>query len=207
MPIEKPKTLTILFKGTRPLIMNNGLSADASDPRPLPKFLQTPEHKLFRTARKAWGKPKNESEIVRKNKLQFFQSLYLNKKNQIVVPAENLDRMLKDCASGERIGKLFLTKLVQEATDFVGDAVLQFPNMKKPLESLYQEHSYSVLVRVTTSRVVGTRAIFPEWSFKATLEYLPALIDVSSIKMCLDKGYKGLMDRRPKFGRFTYKIL
>lgn len=195
--------LKIQFSGIKPLIMDNGMSANPIDPREMPEFLQTEEHKLFRTATKALtGKRgKTEPDFESLSKLDFFSSLYLNKENKVIIPSECIEASILQQAKENKLGTL-----VKRAVSVPEDSLLEFPNKDKPLKDLYKEHAYKTLVKVSMSKTPNTRAIFPEWSFETVIEFVPKLIGKQQILDILALGrYYGFMSRRPKFGRYEIK--
>ena len=199
------KKVRIQFKGLKPLIMDNGMSANPVDPREMPSFLQTSEHKLFRTATKAiTGKRgKTEQDFEKLSKLDFYSSLYLNSKNQVIIPSDCIEAAILSQAKENKLGTL-----VKRAVSVPDDALLNFPNKKKSLKDLYKAHAYKTLVKVSMSKTPNTRAIFNQWSFDTVIEFVPKLIDKQQVLDILALGkYYGFLSRRPKFGRYEVKEL
>ena len=197
------KKLKVLYRGLKPVIMDNGMSANPIDPREMPKFLQTNEHKLFRTATKTLkGKRgKTELEFEKLSKLDFYSSLYLNDKSKIIIPSECVEASILQQAKENKLGTL-----IKRAVSVPDDSILEFPDKNKTLQSLYPKYAYKTLVRVSMSKTPNTRAIFTKWSFKCVIEYVPKLIDKQQILDILALGkYYGFMSRRPKFGRYEVK--
>ena len=197
--------LKVQYIGQKPLVMDNGASANPVDDRQLPSFLQTSEHKLFRTASKALtGKRgKTERDFEKLSVLDFYSSLYLNKKNQVIVPSECIEASILSQAKENKLGTL-----VKRAVSVPDDAILDYPNSKKPLKDLYKLHAYKTLVKVSMSKTPNTRAIFPKWNFTAVIEFVPKLIDRQQVLDILSLGkYYGFLSRRPKFGRYEVKVV
>ena len=195
------KVLKIKYKGLKPLIMDNGQSADPTDKREMPEFLQTSEHKTFRKAKKALtGKRgKQDDDYDRLSELDFYSSLYLNAKKQVIIPSECIEASLLSQGKENKLGQI-----VKRGISVPEDVVLEFPNKKKPLKDFYKHHAYKTMVKVSMSKTLNTRAIFPEWSFTTAIEYVPRIIDKQQIMDILSLGrFYGFLCRRPKFGRYT----
>ena len=202
------KTIKVLIKGITALIMDNGMSANPVDSRELPDFLVEPgkeSPKLFRTATKALtGKrDKKEQDYERLSKLDFYSSLYLNEKNQVIVPAECFEAALFQQAKENKLGKKLKMALTMPE-----DALLEFPNSNKPMKEWYSKHSYKTIVKVSMAKTLSTRAIFGNWQFRTVLEYNPKYLEKQQLIEILSLGrFYGFMSRRPKFGRHSFEIL
>ena len=199
------KTLKIRFIGKKPLIMDNGVSANPRDKRLMPKFLQSNEHKLFRTAVKSLTGKRNKTEqdFEKLSKLDFYSSLYLNDKGQVIIPSECQEAGILAQAKENKLGTL-----VKRAVSVPDDSILQFPDMKKKMETWYPKYAYETMVRVSQAKTPNTRAIFNVWSFDTVIEYVPKSIDKQQLLDILALGQMyGFLARRPKFGRYTIKEL
>ena len=96
-------------------------------------------------------------------------------------------------------------QLVKRGVTVPNDALLDFPNKKKPLKSLYDLHKYKTLVVVSQSKAPNTRAIFPIWSCEVTIEFNPTVISKAELKDTLKLGeIYGSLERRPRYGRYRF---
>lgn len=200
------KTLKVKIEGVKPLILHNGQGANPIDNREMPNFLQKKFGcKLYREAIKPISskRGKTEKDHINLSELSFYSSLYLNDKKQIILPAENLERMLETQAIANRKGATF-----KRAVSIDEDVILEFPNKNKPLKALYDLHKYIVMGVVSRSKVSVTRAIFPKWSATFKISYDPKQINEAEIKDNLALGeFYGSFERRPKFGRYKFKVV
>lgn len=87
---------------------------------------------------------------------------------------------------------------------------LEYDGPRKP-EELWEDDRFrlSVGVRVQRSRIQRTRARFPAWAATVAVDFMPVELNASDIEeMMAVAGMRiGLMDWRPRFGRFTAERL
>ena len=182
------QTMRITIEGIVPLIMHNNAGADPLDPR-------TQELKKYTSKRKKTEA--DEKEIAR---LEWHLGLYLNEKEQPCVPGENLERMLREAAKKNSLGKAFLTG-ISCGTSWP----LQYDGPKK-ISKLEQDKRFVLrsAVRVQTSTVMRTRPQFPQWSVTFDLDYFDDILNAGQIVTTLPIAGRmiGLMDYRPRYGRF-----
>lgn len=69
---------------------------------------------------------------------------------------------------------------------------------------LDERFRFRVPVKVGQARVMRTRPIFHEWSAEVEIEFDPQLVNADDVRLWMKTaGYEvGLMDWRPKYGRF-----
>jgi hypothetical protein len=62
-----------------------------------------------------------------------------------------------------------------------------------------------VPAKAGTSRVIRTRPIFREWSAELVVKFLPSLLNEKDVRSFLVTAGEqiGLLDWRPRFGRFS----
>lgn len=199
------KILKVVYKGKTPLIMHNGQASSPLDDRKLPTGVTFPGHTLIRTATKALSSKRDKSERDHEllGKIGFFSSLYLNLKEQVVVPADCIQASLLEQAKANKWGLL-----IKRGVSVIEDSLLEFPDKGKKVASLYPKYAYTTMVAVQRAKTLRTRAMFQDWSFETQIEYVPKIIDEQRLLDILSLGeYYGFLERRPKFGRYTVKVL
>lgn len=201
------KTITIEFTGVKPLIMHNGKGADPLDDRKMPDFLQKEWSglKTFRDAKNSLKnkRGKTDKDLLKLSRVDFYSSLYLNSKNQIIVPSENIQRAIETQAKNLKKGTI-----AKQAVFIHLDSILEFKNKNKSFKSLYDSHKYITLVKIAQSKTLSTRAIFNQWSFVSKIQYNNSLMDRETLLDILNLGeVYGFMGRRPQFGHYKIKVL
>jgi len=146
-------------------------------------------------------KKKTDADLAEMSRREWFGGLYTNRKDQVVVPGKNLERMIRDAATKSKMGKA-----VQAGTIVPGDFLLDFPDKSKSPKALWDSESYFLRAscKVGQSRVIRTRPMFEIWSLEFTVMIdeevvSPKLVDEF---VTLAGRIIGLCDWRPKHGRF-----
>lgn len=119
------------------------------------------------------------------------------------IPSDNLERMLVDAATKQKLGKVF------KAAVFVdGDTPIKYAG-PKTVEKLFGDPQWidSRLSKVGQATVLRTRPIFHEWSLEFNVNFLPSELEESQVRDAVDTASRiiGLGDWRPKYGRFIVK--
>ena len=199
------KEIKVKIEGISPLIMHNGMGANPIDPRKLPSFLKKRlgvEYETYGEACK-WLKKSRNKLHDKLSVLGFYSSLYLNTEEQVIYPAECFERNIVELSKAFKDGRASLANKVRRAVSVLQDAILDFPNKKKPLKDLYDLHRYDTMVKVDKSKVPSTRAKFDQWSCEFLISFEPEELHQNQIKEILNKGVLyGSLERRPKFGRY-----
>ena len=189
-------TLQIECKGVSPLLMNSDRAAD-----PLSKEAQWLNELSGR-------RQKTETEIVELARRQFHCSLYLDPVGRPTVPIDNVHSCLYAAAKRRKEGPMFSGSLTVSGVRFDYDGPDDPDALWAAQETFVDRRS----VRVGTSRVIRTRAIFPTWSLTVTVEHDPEVADLFNIRQWVEiAGTRiGLGDYRPQrgglFGRFEAKV-
>jgi len=184
--------LTFKIKGVAPLLMHNGQLAD-----PLNKYSMLIKEISAKRA-------KTEADYEAMARLEFLGGLYLDKNGVPCIPGSVLEGMLlgKGGASRkQRQGKA--------AAAGVFCSVASFPveyDGPKDLEQLWKDERFRLRVPVVVgqAKVMRTRPMFEEWAAEVSVCVLPDLVNPKDIALWMDIAGRevGLMDWRPKFGRF-----
>lgn len=182
--------MQVVIEGASPLLMN---SNDVLDPaHPITK-----ERKKISTKRQ-----KTESDLEELSRLDFYGALYHNGKN-LIIPSRCLEACLVSASKKMKLGPKF------KAGVFV-DKDAQLDIGKKPnLKTLFdkKEHVFKCAVRIQNSSVLKTRPIFKKWKAKVEITYLDDLVSKDQLQEILNIAGRecGLLDWRPKYGRFKVK--
>lgn len=186
--IEK---LNFRIAGTAPLIMHNGQMAD-------------PANEWTRAVKEISGKrKKTEADYEEMARLEWMGALYLQD-GCPCIPGYVFEAALigrGGAARKQKMGKqaaagLYVTK----------NFPLIYKGANEPSELWLDERfRFSVPVKVGQARIIRTRPIFSKWSAYIEVEFDPQLINADDIRLWIEvAGYEvGLMDWRPKYGRFS----
>jgi hypothetical protein len=186
----KMQTLKLRFTGATPLLLHNGRLAD-------PLYAWTKELKKVSAKRK-----KTDADLEEMARLEWFGSLYLNDKNEVIVTSEMVEAALRDSAKRQKRGKDVSRALVCTET-----GALVYPKKKISLDDLYTDQDYQLRigVKVQQSRVMRTRPKFNTWSFDATIQYDEFVLEPEHILEFANSASFG--DWRPKFGQATATLV
>jgi hypothetical protein len=187
--------LRFKLTGVSPLIMHNGRLAD-----PLDYYTK----KIGEVSKK---RKKTEADHEQMAKLEWLGSLYLSDEKPCI-PSHVIEAVLigkGGAARKMRMGKQAMAGLIVEK-----DAILEYDG-PQDLEELYKDERFRLRAKVNIqgASVIRTRPIFHPWSAEIEVLYLPELIDKDTIIQWAEiaGAESGLMDWRPKFGRFTAELL
>lgn len=188
--------LTIGCTGISPLLMHSDRASD-----PLSKEAQW----LSEISGK---RGKTEADFVELARREFHCSLYLDPTGRPTIPIDNVHSCLYGAAKRRKEGPLFSGSFTVSSVQFEYEGPLEPDALWDQREKFVDRRS----VKVGTSRVIRTRAIFPEWSLVVTAEHDPDVADIFNIRQWAEiAGTRiGLGDYRPQrgglFGRFEAKI-
>lgn len=185
--IEK---LSFKIQGVSPLIMHNGLLAD-------------PSNEWTRAVKEISSKrKKTDSDYEEMARLEWMGSLYL-KKGEPCIPGYVLEGALigkGGAARKQRMGKqaaagVYVTK----------DFLLEYDGPRSQSELwAVAEFQFRMPVVVKGARIIRTRPIFDEWGATVEVEVDTDLVNTDDVILWMDIAGRevGLMDWRPKYGRF-----
>jgi len=181
------KSLNFRIVGVSPLLMHNGQLAD-----PLNSFAQA--------MKKVSGKrSKTDADYVELARLEWYGGLYVCN-GAPCIPGEVLEASFVAAARKSKRGKQ-----AQAGLMCPGNYPLEYVGPKE-LDQLWEnpEFRLTVGVRISNSRVMRTRPRFQEWSSEIQVVFDDSVLnerEVNEIVKIAGEGV-GLMDWRPKFGRF-----
>ncbi len=185
------KDLRIKFIGELPILLHNGQLAN-------------PFYKFTKAIKKITDKKKKmtEADLEEKGRLEWFGSLYLNEKQEIIVPAELVEAAIRDSAKKTKQGKDVTKGLVCRGVTPLNIGV------KHDLDKLWADQDSYVLaamVKVGQSRVLRIRPIFKKWEFEAMIQFDDTVLNEDAIRDFAARVYFG--DWRPKFGQARGQIV
>lgn len=184
------KTLKFRITGTAPLLMHNG---DLADYR----------YKWTKAIKKISGKRnKSEEDHEEMARLEWCGGLYL-KDGTPCIPGFVLESAI--VGPGGPARKVRKGKQAAAGVMVVADFPLEYDG-PKDIEELWEskEFEFRWRVRIKGSRIIRTRPMFRDWTVTVEVKVNPVLVDpediVSWMKVLGEEV--GIMDWRPKFGRF-----
>ena len=186
------KRLEIKIKGTRPMLLHNGQTAD-------------PLNKFSKELKKISGKrTKTEEDHLRMSEIEFRAGLYWRDDIGVHMPADNLQAMFLAAAKKTRQGPKCNAIMIDD------DMAIRFKNSTN-LKKLERDESlyFRKACRVQTQKVMRTRPMVPAgWEGTIVLDIDEEDIDVEDIEAFAHTAGKriGMGDWRPQkngaFGKF-----
>jgi len=150
---------------------------------------------------------KTDEDHLEMARLEFCGGLYLSE-GKPCIPAYIIERALVGKggpARAVRKGKQAAAGLV-----VIKDAPLEYEG-PTDVESMWEDETFRLRSSVTvqSSRIMRTRPIFHEWVAQVEVLYNPGLVNHDEVISWMNVlGEQiGIMDWRPKFGRFTVELL
>jgi hypothetical protein len=190
------KKLRFKITGAAPLLMHCGRLADSSDP-------YVEKMKEITSKRK-----KTDADHEELARLEFLGGLYLGENNEPVIPSHVMEAAIigrGGSARMERMGKESAAALW-----VIDDAPLVYDGPKDP-NALFEDKRFvsQAMVAVQRNKVKRTRPIFKKWEAEIAVEFNENLIDEESVRRWVEVSGEqvGLMDWRPRFGRFEVQWL
>lgn len=180
-------SIDVEIRGTAPIICHNAQLSD-----PLNEWAKA-------IAEISSKRKKTEADHLEMSHREFLGGLYMGPKGP-VIPAGNIEKMIRDAAAGQKKGKD-----VQSGAIVLDDAPIIYDGPKDP-EKLWKSGKFSLraTVGVNRARVMRTRPWWTEWGLKFRIDYDTTLLNRASLVEFLKIAgrVKGLGDWRPKHGRF-----
>ena len=181
--------LNFTIRGVSPLLMHNGQLAN-------------PLNEWARQMKTVSGKrPKTDADYEELSRLEWYGSLYL-KDGLPCIPGEVLEAALVEGARKKRLGKLFTAGVLcpdSYALHFDGDGL--------SLDEMWEggEHCLVTGVRIQRARIMRTRPQFKNWWADIPISFEDGTLNESQVRdiLPLTGEVIGLLDWRPRFGRFT----
>lgn len=171
------------------LIMHNGQTADPLNP-------------FSKAMKEISGKrKKTDSDYEAMSNIEYRAGLYLNKKNEVIVPSRVLESVLVEGAKKSKEGKLALSGMFVDT-----DAILEYDGGPMSVDALVksEDHRICVAVRVGMAKVMRTRPHFKNWNAKFKVSINSDVANQEQLKRWLEDAgaYVGIGDWRPRHGRY-----
>ena len=196
---SQPNTLEAVrlrLNGVTPLLQH---SARLSDPlNPTVKAIKEISGK----------RKKTDADLTQMAKLEWRGSLYVDKDENVILPAESIKAALIGGAKKEKSGPQ-----ARGGTFVRGSPVLEHNSSGNNLDELWgdgdSQNVHRVSVKIASSRVMRTRPQFHDWSAEVDIHYDTSQAHASDIVRWLETAGRiiGIGDWRPEksgdFGRFT----
>ena len=180
--------LKFRLRGAAPLLMHNIRLAN-----PLDDVVK----ELKKVTKKRTKTDDDHAEIMR---LEWLGGLYLDDQQRPIVPGEHIEAALIEAAKKSKRGKDAKSSIF-----CYGDSVIEFKGPTN-IDGLWADGSFqdTRAVRVQSARTMRTRPIFRNWEIETEVSFLPQQINAEEIRdwMAIAGQLVGLMDYRPRFGRF-----
>ena len=187
--MAKYEKLDFEIKGMLPILMHNGTLAD-------------PDNSITIAIKKITDKKKNKTaaDMEKLGDLEFLGGLYLNEKDEVIIPGEIIEKVLHEGAKKSSKGPQVLCGVMCK------DNPLLIYDGPKTATKLIKDHSFrhECMVVISKSRVKRIRPIFKNWGLKFSVSYDPDITTEKVVRQALiDAGrLVGMGDWRPKYGRF-----
>ena len=192
MKIEGIKRATVGIEGVSPLLMHNGQLANPMNPIARQMKEITSKHKSKRT----------DADDIELMRLEFMGGLYISDDTGPFIPCECLEGCIRDAAKINSKGKQVTAGLQVDP----GRIQLVYDGPRTAKE-LYEDKNFVDVRPIKLQKsntVMRTRPRFNHWSASFEVLAIDEVLNIEDIKKFLEKAgmFKGLMDYRPKFGRF-----
>jgi hypothetical protein len=188
------KSLSVKITGIAPLLMHSDRFANPLDPL-------TKAHKELTGKRK-----KTDDDHMAIARSEFIGGCYWRKGVGMYVPSQNLNACIIGAAKLQKLG----VKFKQGVQVLEDDLPLHgFANMTP--EKLWPDldHVDARGVKVGQAKIMRYRPIFRQWSIDATIAIDEDVVNLGEVKKAVqDAGALiGLMDNRPRYGRFSVEFV
>src|SRR3990167_9257367 len=178
--------------GGQPLLMHNGRLADPLDPY------------TIALKRATDVKKKTEAQHREVGRLEFIGGLYLNEDGAPIIPAENIEAMVKEAGRRKKLGKE-----CERAVFCESNALLTGGNWPKGEDALWEWQDHALAFRKTAGMrggtIVRTRPMFKPWTLVVSLLLDTNMLNPDTLKdlMVIAGREIGLGDWKPRYGRLT----
>ena len=178
------------------LIMHNGQTAD-----PLNKYA-----KALKAVTSDKQRKKTDEGIVEMGNIEYEAGLYLNAKNQVILPSRVVEAHIAEAARKTKEGKTALAGMFVDT-----DGVLEYEGGPLTVKQLVAspDHRLTVPVAVNQSKVIRVRPLFRNWSCSFEVSILEEMAGTATLQTWLNNGgnFVGLGDWRPRYGRYEVRAV
>ena len=167
-----------------------------------------PLHPIALEMKKINAKKKNKTEedLATLSDLEWEAGLYWNDEVGVYIPAENIEATIREGAKARRKGKDIVKGFVCE--DMMIPLDIGENLTKDQLKADFRFRDVRAM-KVKQARVIRTRPRFNMWNISFTASYDENIIDFGEVCDAIEYAgqYVGLCDSRPKYGKFTAKVV
>lgn len=184
--------VSVVLEGAAGLVMHSPRTIDPFDDL-------TKQIKAVTSKRK-----KTEDDQLLIHRLEWEAALYFDDDLGPYVPAENVERCLRDAGAVTRDGKQ-----VQRAFLIEDDRLPLLYKGPRSVKELWDgEYRLTKPVRVQASRTMRCRPLFRDWSVEFVGRLDESLLDFDAFAAIIQRAgtMVGLCDFRPRYGRFEAKV-
>ena len=189
------ETIKFQLTGIAPILQHNG-------------ELANPNNKWTKAIKEISGKRmKTEEDFEEMARLEFLGSLYMNG-NGPCIPSFVLEATLigkGGAARKEKMGRQAAAGL------FVPDDYDLVYEGPRDANELWADGNFAfvAMVKIQQNKVARTRPIFKDWSAEVAVQFSPGIINEGDVIRWMDVAGAevGLMDWRPRYGRFEAEVL
>jgi hypothetical protein len=183
------KTRAYRIVGASPLIQHNAQLADPVNE--WTRALKTVTKKRLKT----------DDDLIEMSRLEWMGGLYYEKEIGPYVPEGCIERMLRDAAAKSRRGKDVVSGLIVTAP-----SRLEYVGPRDP-KTMWASGDFLLRasVGVNGKRVIRSRPVFRNWAIQFAVDFDENVLDGRDIDGFVEVAGRliGLMDWRPKHGRFN----
>ena len=195
MKIDGIKRAMVEIEGVSPLLMHNGQLANPMNP-------------IVKRMKEITGKhhsKKTDADDIELMRLEFMGGLYIAGDTGPFIPCECIEGCIRDAAKISSKGKQVTAGLQVDP-----DRIRLDYDGPRTADELYEEKSFvdvrPIKLQKSTT-VMRTRPRFDRWSAAFEVMVIDEVLNIADVGKFIEKAgmLKGLMDYRPKFGRFVVK--
>lgn len=199
------KKLRFKLTGLTSLIMHNPQTVD-----PLNKYT-----KALKEITDKQSKQRTDAENAMLSRIEWEAGLYLNE-GKTVVPGRCLDACFWCGAKKSKKGMVWLSGAVLEEDFYIlkydgpmisanGSGTIPNPELDK----YYEKNVTRSIENVRGAKVIRSRPIFNNWCLETSILYDETILNKKDVVNAVKKAGEvcGLLEGRPRLGRFEYEIV
>jgi len=194
MKIDGISKAMVIIEGVSPILMHNGQLANPLNPIVKQMKEITSKHHSKKT----------ESDTFELMRLEYMGGLYIDDKKGPYIPCEAMEGTIRAGATISRKGKQVIAGLQVDP-----DKIKLIYDGPRDADKLYDKGFVDVRVVALnkSAKIMRTRPRFDKWSAEFEIMTIDEVLSLDEVRGFIEKAgiLKGIMDYRPKFGRFIIK--
>ena len=195
MKIKGISKAMVIIEGASPLLMHNGQLANPLNPIVKQMKEITSKHHSKKT----------EADLLELMRLEFMGGLYFDDKIGPYIPCEAIEGTIRAGATLKSKGKQVVAGVQVDPAK-----VKLIYNGPKSADKLYEDKNFVDVRGVGLNKsatIMRTRPRFDSWSAEFELMVIDEVLSLNDVRGFIEKAgmLKGILDYRPKFGRFILK--